>query len=122
MQLLRHFSEGDEWLNQISIHHLLIKFLKTGSENAEDFLRFSRGEMTEEACEKALKLTVEQCNSNIWHELRYARITASKIYEVVHYKTAPGSLIDQITGGLQVRESKAVIRGKNLERKSFKCT
>lgn len=117
MQLLKHFSEGDEWLNQFSIHHLLIKFIKTGSENAEDFLRFSSAEMTEESCEKALKLTVEQCDSKIWHELRYARITASKIYEVAHCKTAPGSLIEQITGGLQVRESKAMIRGKNLEGK-----
>lgn len=68
--------------------------------------------MSPEIWKVACNQTIEQCNSKLWHELRYARITASKVYEVARCKTSPGSLIESITGDLQVRETEAMRRGQ----------
>lgn len=39
------------------------------------------------------------------------------VYEVARCKTSPGSLIETITGALQVKESEAMKCGKTLEKK-----
>lgn len=59
-------------------------------------------------------LTREQNKSSAWYELRYARITASKAYEVTRCKTADGSLIAIIMGA-KVPDTIAMKRGRRLE-------
>lgn len=116
MQLLKYYSQEEDWI-QLSIHHLLIDFMESGGKNAADFISFGSSSMTLVACEKACQTTKQQCDSKIWNELQYARITASRLYEVARCKTSPGSLIETITGGLQIKETEAMKRGKTLEKK-----
>ncbi|GLV46147.1 hypothetical protein CBL_02863 [Carabus blaptoides fortunei] len=57
----------------------------------------------EEDCEdQAAHDTQGQYKSPLWFELRYARITASKAYEVANYKTASGALVDLIMGASKI--------------------
>ncbi|KYN12328.1 hypothetical protein ALC57_15499, partial [Trachymyrmex cornetzi] len=51
-----------------------------------------------------------------WYELRYGRITASKLYEAAHCTTDSGSFVKQITGASKIHETSAMLRGKNLEK------
>lgn len=51
--------------------------MEGGGKNAADLISF--GSSTLAACEKACQITKQQCDSKIWYELRYARITASRV-------------------------------------------
>lgn len=53
------------------------------------------------------KETREQSASKLWQEMRYARITASKVYEVVKCKTLSGSLVETILGA-KIFQTKAI--------------
>ncbi|GBP19934.1 hypothetical protein EVAR_11324_1 [Eumeta japonica] len=64
--------------------------------------------------EKVKEETIEQSKSNLWFELRYGRITASKAYEVSRCKTADGTLVSLILGG-KIPETKHMKRGRVLE-------
>ncbi|KAB0802565.1 hypothetical protein PPYR_04751 [Photinus pyralis] len=70
--------------------------------------------MTPEICNKCFIATKEQSSSVLWHELRYARITASKVYEAARCKTLSGSLVESIFGA-KLKETAAINRGKLLE-------
>ncbi|GBP91169.1 hypothetical protein EVAR_67279_1 [Eumeta japonica] len=61
--------------------------------------------------EKVKEETIEQSKSNLWFELRYGRITASKAYEVSRCKTADGTLVSLILGG-KIPETKHMKRGR----------
>lgn len=50
--------------------------------------------MTKFFCLKIEKLTRNQSDSPLWHEMRYGRITASKIYECSRCLTTEGSLVE----------------------------
>ncbi|GBP79691.1 hypothetical protein EVAR_55827_1 [Eumeta japonica] len=67
--------------------------------------------------EKVKEETIEQSKSNLWFELRYGRITASKAYEVSRCKTADGTLVSLILGG-KIPETKHMKRGRVLEDQS----
>ena len=73
--------------------------------------------MYNELCIKANKETVDQVNSKLWKELRYARITASKLHELANCKTANGSLVNQIIFATKTKDSAAMKRGRDLETK-----
>lgn len=69
--------------------------------------------MQTKACEEAALETRKQSQCPLWHELRYARITASKAYEAAHCKIFDGSLTDTIMGaskGHTCNEKKKIIR------------
>ncbi|XP_030749227.1 uncharacterized protein LOC115877209 [Sitophilus oryzae] len=78
-------------------------------------------DMTEEKsvmtvlCREAEKYTRAQSKSTEWYELRFARITASKIYEASRCKTKEGSLVEAILGGAKHIETDAIKRGLLLE-------
>ncbi|XP_073941199.1 uncharacterized protein isoform X1 [Choristoneura fumiferana] len=65
--------------------------------------------------EKINQETANQVNSKYWHYIRQGRLTASKLYEAAHCKT-DGTLVRQILGGYKVPETKAIKRGKVLEK------
>lgn len=51
--------------------------------------------------------------------MRYGRITASKIHEIANCHTAEGSLVQQILGASKIIETKAMARGKIIEKSVF---
>lgn len=65
-------------------------------QNAEDFINFMRAWIKTTECERVEVLTRGQANSQEWFDLRFARVTASKSYEVSRCKTATGALTEAI--------------------------
>ncbi|XP_018395225.1 PREDICTED: uncharacterized protein LOC108773788 [Cyphomyrmex costatus] len=53
----------------------------------------AKTEMPIEYCCEVEKATRDQSNCSLWYELRYGRITASKIYEAAHCQTSNGSYV-----------------------------
>ncbi|XP_048484644.1 uncharacterized protein LOC125490211 [Plutella xylostella] len=60
--------------------------------------------------------TRSQADSILWHSLRQGRVTASNIYDATRCTTANGVLVKSIMGGYKVPETKAIQRGKRLEK------
>ncbi|GBP80033.1 hypothetical protein EVAR_53173_1 [Eumeta japonica] len=58
--------------------------------------------------------TRNQFKNNLWYELRYDRVTASKVYEVSRCQTGDGTLISIIMGG-KIPDTPAMKRGRYLE-------
>ncbi|XP_018373122.1 PREDICTED: uncharacterized protein LOC108767648 [Trachymyrmex cornetzi] len=119
-QLSRHnFVLKNHKLKCLSIHELLQNFYETVSSSADEFLEYASKVMSEDLCRMAEKCTRSQSDTCTWHELRYGRITASRIrvHEAVHCKTLDGSLVQQIIGASKIFESQAMERGKRLEKK-----
>ena len=52
------------------------------------------------------------------YELRYGKITASKLFEAAHCITNSGSSVKQVTGTSKVHETSVILWGKNLEKHS----
>jgi len=116
-QLSRHnYILKSRKLMSLSIHQLLLNFYEKGSLSADDFLKYASKEMSEDLCHMAEKLTRSQSDTLIWHELRYGRVTASRIYEAAHCKTLNGTFVQQVIGASKVFESQAMQRGKRLEK------
>lgn len=113
-QLLKHINE--ERNSSLSLHNLIHNFVDEHQhgDDADLFLNFCSQAMDSNLCSLALKNTEMQCNSPSWHELRYARITASKLYEVAHCCTLEGSLVEKMLG-LKNITTAAMKRGSALE-------
>ncbi|KAL0803217.1 hypothetical protein ABMA28_017318 [Loxostege sticticalis] len=62
-----------------------------------------------------------QVDSVLWHYLRQGRVTASNIYNSTRCTTANGVLVKSIMGGYKVPESRAIQRGKRLEKLIKDC-
>lgn len=118
IQLTKHVLEEQQPKEiGLGFHKLLPRFISTGQDaTVDNFLAFATHHMDEDICKLACDSTVDQSNSELWHELRYGRVTASRIYEVARCKTISGSLIETLTGGIRIRETDAMKRGKNLEK------
>ncbi|GBP20348.1 hypothetical protein EVAR_10613_1 [Eumeta japonica] len=93
----------------LSMHQLMLKYKE---KCVDTFL--SNVIITTALIEKVKEETIEQSKSNLWFELRYGRITASKAYEVSRCKTADGTLVSLILGG-KIPETKHMKRGRVLE-------
>ncbi|XP_039302545.1 uncharacterized protein LOC105203324 [Solenopsis invicta] len=102
--------------NNLSLHRLLLKFHLNGGLISGNFLTFASSEMTQVLCDEAEKLIRNQSDCPLWYELRYGRITASKLYEAAHCTTDSGSFVKQVTGASKVHETSAMLRGKDLEK------
>lgn len=103
-QITRHFISLDI-CNELSLHQLLIQFAETQGTSADDFLAFSKQFMSIEQCIKVAQEIKLQSKSKLWMEMRYGRITASRIYEVAHCKTERGTLVEQIIGAAKIIEN-----------------
>lgn len=60
------------------------------------------------------KVTSDQHKSNLWHELRYDRVTASQAFEFSRCKTKDESLIALIMGG-KIPDTPAMTCGRLME-------
>lgn len=79
-----------------------------------EFLQFCGKRMIEENCGKAQILTVEQADTDLWHELRKGRVTASRMHEASRCTMLNGSLTNKIMG-ISSGFSFAMKRGTDLE-------
>lgn len=82
----------------LRVDNLLRSFGKKGS--YEDFYKHCANVMSENAhlIAKANKLTVEQADTDLWHQLRVGRVTASRLYETTRCTVKNGSLVDKYLG------------------------
>ncbi|CAG9570886.1 unnamed protein product [Danaus chrysippus] len=115
-----NFDLEDRKAYNLSLHQLIFDFNQNTDLQVAQFLKFAETKMEEAVCEEAERLTKQQSECTIWHELRYGRITASKFYEAAHCKTDNGSLVQQIIGATKVHETSAMTRGKELEKDVIK--
>lgn len=102
---------------KLSLHQLIIEFGRNNILNADNFISFASNNMQASTCIIAENATLAQSNSALWKELRYGRITASKLYEVARCKTPEGSLVNQLIGCSKVRDTEAMKRGRDLEKR-----
>lgn len=112
-QLVRsHESHGES----LSLHTLLIGFhYSVNSRRADDFVDYCSHNITDGDAIAAEKDTEQQGSSEMWHSLRYGRITASKLHEAAHCHTKEGVLVETILGAYKVEDNLAISRGRNLE-------
>nr|CAI5837802.1 unnamed protein product [Callosobruchus analis] len=62
--------------------------------NADTFVTYCKKIMENSDLEAVFDATIEQADSPLWHELRYGRVTASKIFDAAHCQTEDGSLVE----------------------------
>lgn len=114
--LTKYYKEATD-VEKLSMHTLFTNFLQGNyGITAEEFLEFCSSEMSDTVCISAEKQTVRQAECALWHELRYARITASKVHEAAHCHTLEGSLVETILGASRLKDTAAMIRGRKLEK------
>lgn len=116
-QISRHCISLNPRLSDISLHQLMFSFVKNGGVNVEDYLNFSKQIVSASVCKEIAVETKNQSESKLWKELRYGRITASRIYEIAHCKTENGVLVEQIIGASKIKDTAAMARGRELEKK-----
>jgi hypothetical protein len=109
-------------LNQINptVHplsvHKIISSLKTNAfKTQNDFKSLLVRELKNHDLSEVCSNTSEQFKSELWCELRYARITASKLYETAQCHTAYGALTKKILGAKTFNDNKYMKRGRDLE-------
>ncbi|CAH0546595.1 unnamed protein product [Brassicogethes aeneus] len=115
-QISRHCINFEPQSSDISLHKLLAVFVEMGGEDVEDFLTFAEGTMSDFMCEKIAHETEAQSTSKLWQEMRYGRITASKIHEIAQCHTSNGSLVHQIMGASKIIDTAPMARGRELEK------
>lgn len=115
-QLYLHFSDVDT--KEGSMHSLIFRFYQTSSvKSARNFLNYAQGNLHSDLLAEIEVATKDQSKSTYWYELRYGRVTASKIHEVCHCKTTDGSLVAAILGSSKFKGNWATRRGLTLEDK-----
>uniref|UniRef100_A0A8D8X7W9 YqaJ viral recombinase domain-containing protein n=1 Tax=Cacopsylla melanoneura TaxID=428564 RepID=A0A8D8X7W9_9HEMI len=107
--------------NEGSLHYMMSKFKKAlpGSD-AEAFISYCSQEMSSSVCKNIASKTEDQALSPLWREMRYGRITASKLYEASRCSTTEGSLVNAILGASKVKNNVAMERGIRLEKDVLK--
>ncbi|XP_047529697.1 uncharacterized protein LOC125065885 [Vanessa atalanta] len=118
---LSHFICEKKEVEKMSIHYLINRFKKSCVDfHFESFITFCKNEMTESRCHQVKEGTTAQSDSNLWFEMRYGRITASKMYEAAQCTTKDGSLVEEIFGAVTFNQTNAIKRGKKLEKDVIK--
>ncbi|KAK5650155.1 hypothetical protein RI129_001184 [Pyrocoelia pectoralis] len=94
----------------LSIHNLMTTFIaETDDHSSDNFITFCSNILTQENIAHASSLTQTQSENSLWYELRYGRITASKLYDASVCKTVSGSLVNQVMGKLVLKELEKVL-------------
>ncbi|KAJ8670103.1 hypothetical protein QAD02_001362 [Eretmocerus hayati] len=123
-QLSRHsFDLQSRKLNQLSKHQLIYSFIEGQDHNEigntvpllDRFLTYLESKLSKELCQEAEFETRKQSDCPLWYELRYGRLTGSKLNESSRCKTPEGSLIDLIVGAAKIPDTLYMARCRNLE-------
>lgn len=119
-QLLKHFKKPDDIKSNLGLYQLMHNYVlctKIEDKNCAEFFKYCSSTMDFELCSKAVAETAGQSDSSLWFELRYGRITASKIYEATRCKKSDGVFVNQILGVSKFKPTAAMTRGITLEKK-----
>ncbi|KAI4468013.1 hypothetical protein MML48_2g00001847 [Holotrichia oblita] len=111
----------EDAFEKLSLYKLMLRFRNIGGIECGEFIKFAATQMNNSLCTEAEKRTRAQSIAPLWHELRYGRITASKLFEIAHCKTPEGTLVESIIGAYKVRDTKFMKRGRLLEKKVLRC-
>lgn len=117
-QLYLHFSDVETKTG--SIHSLIFRFYQTSSvKSARNFLNYAQENLHSDLLAEIEVATKDQSKSTYWYELRYGRVTASKIHEVCHCKTPDGSLVAAILGSSKFKgnNGKSTVQKKQINQK-----
>lgn len=87
---------------------------------ATTFWTFVKKHLTPEIIRHVAESTTSQADSPLWHEIRYCRITASKLYDLAFAKKTDGVLVEQIVGAKKLKDTAAMARGRKLETEVLK--
>ena len=109
--LIRFFKP--DFYQKFSLHYCSVSYA-ADKQDSNNFIKYCSSLLTDKNCTEIMNATRDQSKSMLWHELRYARITASKLYEASQCKTFHGSLLESIMGG-KVFSTYAMQRGSTLE-------
>uniref|UniRef100_A0A182LXT9 YqaJ viral recombinase domain-containing protein n=1 Tax=Anopheles culicifacies TaxID=139723 RepID=A0A182LXT9_9DIPT len=100
-----------ETARKLSMVYLIREF---EGDDADQFLRFCTERMSARVCKTVSLLTIGQADTELWHELRVGRITASRMREAARCTLLNGSLQKSIMGASS-GFSFAMKRGTDLE-------
>ncbi|GBP11999.1 hypothetical protein EVAR_5845_1 [Eumeta japonica] len=96
------------------MHQLVYEFK---NKSVEDFLK--KVQISPPLIKQVEEETREQSESDLWFQLRYGRITASRAHEVSRCKTNDGTLVSLILGG-KIPDTPSMKRGRILEDEDLK--
>ncbi|XP_013184777.2 uncharacterized protein LOC106130474 [Amyelois transitella] len=101
-------------IRRFSLHHFVIQSSAAIKNDVNMLIASLTQELNANVLKKIEEQTKSQFKSPLWYEMRYARITASKAFEVIRCQTADGSLVASIMGA-KAPDTAAMKRGRNLE-------
>ncbi|KAF4520569.1 hypothetical protein B566_EDAN011122 [Ephemera danica] len=102
-------------ITNLSIHFLMCESVRNGLTSFDEFVNFVKDVLSKEDLLSVAAATVKQSESTLWRELRYARVTASKLHEVAQCNTAYGTLVKLLLGATKIKDNKYLKRGRDLE-------
>ncbi|XP_047986759.1 uncharacterized protein LOC125226722 [Leguminivora glycinivorella] len=115
--ILSVLPEYDPGLTKFAIFDMILDFTtKSDNHDFDNFKIHMSARLNKNVISEIEQATKKQAESKLWHSIRQGRITASKIHEACHCDTPDGSLVEQILGGYKMFETKAMKRGKLLEK------
>ena len=115
--LAQYNMDTTDKFDNLSLHKLLCLFYKDDSTtDCNDFLSFCESKITNKLCKEVERLTRGQHEQPLWHEMRYGRITASKLFEFAHCHAPDGALVQSMIGAYKVRDTIHMKRGRILEK------
>ncbi|KAJ8671956.1 hypothetical protein QAD02_003215 [Eretmocerus hayati] len=89
--------------------------IANGQPILDHFLTYMKNKLPEGMC-KEVEIGIRNRNDCLlWYEVRYGRLTCSKIHESAHCKTSKGSLVYKIIGASKTPDSRFMVRGRTLE-------
>lgn len=100
----------------LSIHSMACHYKRQVQQpDADGFIQYCKDHMEKTDLKTVSHTTMDQSESNMWFELRYGRITASKLHEIAHCGKEDGVLVENILGTFKAfKDTKAISRGKYL--------
>ncbi|KAL4718128.1 hypothetical protein ACJJTC_019481 [Scirpophaga incertulas] len=101
-------------VRQFSLYHMFMQTSDELKNNVDQFIENLKQKLDQNALKLTEEATRSQFRNTMWYELRYARITASKVYEVSRCQTPDGSLVAAIFFA-KTPDTPAIKRGRKLE-------
>lgn len=103
--------------NAYTLYALLLDYKQnpTARQSYEQFDDFCKITLKKNICSK-IEIDTRGQNNSQWYQLKFGRITASKVYDLSRCRTGDGSLVNSILGH-QTETTEAMERGLRLEEK-----
>lgn len=121
--LIINYMSKTESLDNYSLYQIMLDFvINIHEDEHKDFEKlklFAEGKLTSTIINAIEENTRSQADCILWHTMRQGRVSASKTYEATKCKT-DGVLVKSILGGYKIPETKAITRGKKLEKEVVK--